>query len=399
MQPWVLYVGPFSYPWGQAGSRRVHGIAKSIVGAGYNVVVGASDYSSPEPAPLSSEPRIHHFGTGELPTDLPRLTLATRLVLTGGRRVRRWLDRHRHHPPAAIIVYGGFAPWLWNLHGWARRHGVALIADIVEWYDPRYLKGGRFGPLSIEAAIAHHVLHRHLDGVISISSYLRRHHDTFEIPSVMVPPTIDFALMSQGPEVDTLPTGDHTEILYFGTPGAKDELETIVRAAANVKGVRLVVAGPSFDEVQRMVPVAQESKLLILGNVPQDQVRELVKRVSFTILIRKPKRSNQAGFPTKFVESMSVGTPVIANHTSDLANYLDDGINGLVSSGHSVEAVTATLQRAARLNADQLASMGRAAKETGHRFSSSNYTDALQRFLEMATTRARNGHSRANGSS
>lgn len=32
-----------------------------------------------------------------------------------------------------------------------------------------------------------------------------------------------------------------------------------------------------------------------------------------------------AGFPTKFVESITAGTPVLTNQTSDLADYLVEG--------------------------------------------------------------------------
>ena len=35
-----------------------------------------------------------------------------------------------------------------------------------------------------------------------------------------------------------------------------------------------------------------------------------------------------AGFPTKFSESISCGVPVITTQTSDLSDYLQDGITG-----------------------------------------------------------------------
>ena len=37
---WVAVVGPFLFPWGQPGSRRVCGIARSLADAGYRVIVG-----------------------------------------------------------------------------------------------------------------------------------------------------------------------------------------------------------------------------------------------------------------------------------------------------------------------------------------------------------------------
>src|SRR5579885_3124073 len=40
-RPWVAYIVPFSYPWGQAGSRRVDGICRSIAATGRDVLVVA----------------------------------------------------------------------------------------------------------------------------------------------------------------------------------------------------------------------------------------------------------------------------------------------------------------------------------------------------------------------
>ncbi|WP_156499751.1 glycosyltransferase, partial [Oleiphilus sp. HI0061] len=60
------------------------------------------------------------------------------------------------------------------------------------------------------------------------------------------------------------------------------------------------------------------------------------------------------GFPTKFVESFSVGTPVIANHTSDLAEYLKDEQTGIVCADESVDSMLSGLTRIMRLNGNQL---------------------------------------------
>lgn len=43
--------------------------------------------------------------------------------------------------------------------------------------------------------------------------------------------------------------------------------------------------------------------------------------------IREKTRKTMAGFPTKVVESMSLGTPVITTDASDLADYIKHGEN------------------------------------------------------------------------
>lgn len=52
--------------------------------------------------------------------------------------------------------------------------------------------------------------------------------------------------------------------------------------------------------------------------------------MDFSILLREKNRGTMAGFPTKIVESLSLGVPVITTETSDLKNYIQDGINGFI---------------------------------------------------------------------
>ena len=77
---------------------------------------------------------------------------------------------------------------------------------------------------------------------------------------------------------------------------------------------------------------------------------EQVKGADFTIFVREDTRVNNAGFPTKFAESISCGVPVITNKTSNLSDYLRDGENGFWLG----ENITATLQRILNMDDSQL---------------------------------------------
>ena len=51
----------------------------------------------------------------------------------------------------------------------------------------------------------------------------------------------------------------------------------------------------------------------------------------------------KAGFPTKFVESISAGTPVITNLTSDLAYYMRDPMFGFSIDQHDFNSSLAII--------------------------------------------------------
>jgi glycosyltransferase involved in cell wall biosynthesis len=100
-------------------------------------------------------------------------------------------------------------------------------------------------------------------------------------------------------------------------------------------------------------------------------------------LLRPDARYAHAGFPTKVVESFAVGTPVLANLTSDLGRYLVDGRNGLVCDADSADAVVGTLVRALRLSPGQLGALRTEARRTAERsFDYRAHVGSVAAFLE-----------------
>ena len=117
----------------------------------------------------------------------------------------------------------------------------------------------------------------------------------------------------------------------------------------------------------------------------------MLRQTDFSVLLREPRRFAQAGFPTKFCESLAAGTPVIANLTSDLGMYLTDGVEGLVVDDHSTSALVTTLRRAVALTLDERQVMREAARRRAQQsFDFRTSTQQMATFLEDLH-RMRNG--------
>jgi glycosyltransferase involved in cell wall biosynthesis len=386
---WIAYVGPFLFPWGQPGSRRVCGIARSFADAGYDVVVGSGGAEPPRPAILDEgeEPgSITYLGLGEVPppgTSLVNKSL--QLFMHWGAKTVAWLDSQTNKP-SHIVLYGGSAQYMFRLLPWCRRNNVPLIVDVVEWYDARQMTGGFFGPFHISAKIALHYYYPKCDGIIAISSYLAEHYRKHGCPVVTVPPTLDVKNHSLIFHDDA--DQSRLTLVYAGTPGKKDLLTNIIcgiaRIDANGGRVRLLVMGPTLEQVKQLLNGSEPPAFVqVLGRIPQTEVAKIVQQSDFSVLLREPLRFAQAGFPTKFVESMSNGTPVIANLTSDLGMYLTDGINGLICRDHSAEAFAETLQRATLLSPDVRKEMRNAARKEAERsFDFRSHTMLMNSFLK-----------------
>lgn len=390
-RPWVVIVGPFSYPWGQAASRRVHGIAQSIVETGRDVVVCSAGPPQPESDESvgSASGTFTHVALGEFPAGRSTVARGVQWLCMGAATLA-WLTERsaRTGSPSHVIVYGGGASYLARLRRWARSHDVAVLVDIVEWYDVRNMRGGALGPQALNEVIGRQ-LQRRSDGAIVISRLLENYYRTAAFPVVRVPPTLvpDAISLSAGrPAADGAIT-----LIYAGTPARKDEIGTLVRAVRDVDAegtrLRLELLGPDAAEVMRLSGIdSLPRSVTALGRIPQREVAGRVRAADYSVLLREEKRSSNAGFPTKFVESLGVGTPVVANLTGDLGDYLRDGVNGFVVAPLDERGVRLALDKVLATSIDERSAQRRAANEIAKTFDYRNYVAEIDRLL---TTTAR----------
>ncbi|SIQ96421.1 glycosyltransferase [Micromonospora avicenniae] len=385
---WIAYVGPFTFPWGQPGSRRVLGVAGSLALAGHRVVVVSGELR-PQIAKLDvveGPGSVHHLGIGELPTGRANLlTRSLQQLVNQGQRTVQWLESQPGRP-SHVFVYGGHASYMFHLRPWCRRNGIPLVADVVEWYDRGHLRGGPLGPLRASSELALRYYYPRCDGVIAISSFLEEYYDRRGVRTVRVPPTLDV----QGMRLDSSVRAVNADLtfVYFGTPGKKDLLATMVHAVCQLEreGVDLEfrIHGPSRQQVQALLGGKELPRAVrIAGRLPQQEVPPAVQAADFSVILRRPERFAQAGFPTKFCESLANGTPVIANLTSDLGSYLRHGVEGLVAESDTLEAIVEALRAALKLSPQQRLEMRRAARQQAvDSFDYRRHASALARFAE-----------------
>lgn len=385
-RPWVVYVGPFAFPDGGAAARRILGNAQSLVAAGYQVLI-LSGQTAADDAVRPFADGIFLASTSERDGEhLPNLLRLGRYVGMGAKS-RRWLEAFGARPDA-VILYSGYTPYILQLKAWCRRRRTPLIFDAVEWYTAASPIRFMASPYLWQTEVAMRVLVPRLDGVIAISRFLEAHYAAAGLEVYRTPPTLDLAALVPGGGRG----GGALSLVYAGTPGrTKDQLNEIVSAvlALDREGDRLVlnVYGPGPDEVHRLPAMGRRTSPSVVahGHVSQEAAIRAVGRADFSVLTRRPDRVSTAGFPTKFVESLAVATPVIANFTGDLDQHLIDGVNGLVCDGYRAETVGRTLGRALALTPAERARMRLAARHTAETaFDYRRHSSGLRHLVEAA---------------
>lgn len=381
---YVLYVAPFNFPNGGAAARRVYGNCLTLRKAGYKVVV-ASGQSCKDV--VSYDGISVHYYNERVYEFLPRY-LKHFFYFNAGAKLIEFLDKIEEKPKA-IFLYSGYSPYIIRLNKWCKLNGVKLIFDAVEWYDPPSILAKFFSPYYLNIEFAMRVLIPKCNGVIAISKYLENYYKEFTLNVVRIPPTIDN--LSINPRLESVER-DFLKVCYAGSIGIKKELlGSIISAVDKVRKsglrIQLHLAGLTFEDLisNKFLCRAHDKDLLehihVHGVLDHSSSVELVKDSDFSIVFRPNNRNVNAGFPTKFVESMAVGTPVIANLFSDVGEYLEDGSNGIICQGFETENLEIALYRAFELRSET--SLRKMARELAlTRFSVGNYTEELVSLIE-----------------
>lgn len=383
----VAYIGPFSFPDGGAAARRILGNAKSVKEAGYEVIIGSGQLPDGKPEEFEGF-KIYSIGerTAEnLPSFLKNIK-----YLTIGRKTIQWLDR-LEEKPSHIILYSGYSPYFMKLLPWCKKHNIPLIFDAVEWYEASSKLREWLSPYYWNINLAMRYYSIKAKNIIAISGYLQRYYQSKKCNVITIPPTLDTDHIS--PRFDVI-KGKKLTLAYTGSPGHKDlfnsYLEGLMRLDENGERLVLKVAGLTDADILKYPAIVKRQIknvprcIISLGKVSHREAMNLVKEADFSVLLRKPTRVATAGFPTKFVESFSVGTPVIANITSDLSKYLKDKETGLICKDHSVESFIECIERALKMDEQELLMMRRSARTAAeNNFDYRLYTNKLKEYLNL----------------
>lgn len=367
----IVITGAFRFPDQDAAAARVLALGKALRASGHQVVFcGWEAESRSDDADASGNFRYQGFeyhSQAEFRT--ARLNPVRRLwsYLTAGRNTIRWL---REQPPGgvdAIIAYHGRSLFLLRLMWFCRNRGIRLLFDCTEWYGSPQLVGGSLGVDSLDNAIRMRVIYPIIGHGIVISNYLQDYYVRRGAAILILPPMVDMSESKWATPSPAIGRPVSVSLVYAGSPGKKDLLDLILVGMAQALdagiGVTLDILGPSREEVLKLL--GDQASLLerlndsiqFLGRVPQSQVPGTLSKADFSVLLRRDDRHSQAGFPTKVVESLAVGLPVICNYTSDLAKYLTDGDEGIRVERADSDSFAKALIRAAKLSLDQRASM------------------------------------------
>lgn len=343
----ILMCSYYKFPDGCAGSVRHEKLAQMLMSLEHEVLVVGTG--------LCNDFRV------DLHKNIPYTSLRYGAEAKSDKvktRLKYWANLKKilqEFKPSAIIMDD---MWLYvtsKLKQYAKNHHILLIHDSVEWYSKEQFKYGAFSPAYIRKDLLNRVFIDKSFRVIGISQYLTDHFKKKNIPCVNIP-----IVVSDEDLVKEKQLNPKVNFVYAGQAGKKDYLDLVLEAITLLSDEERTkftfnVLGCSEKQIldSGVCPSVLETvkqSTVFHGRVKREAVIQMLKTADFTILMRSPfLRYAKAGFPTKAVESLSHSTPLIANLTSDLHLYLEDGINSLVVEECTAQSLAEVLRKAIAL--------------------------------------------------
>ncbi|MDO5685932.1 MAG: glycosyltransferase [Neisseria sp.] len=341
---WILYIGGFELPDKNAAAQRVLSNAKAFKSLGYNVFfVGLSQNAVNEVQTYEGFEYINY--------PYPKSAKDWFYYLTSIKQLSEHLDRM----PNFVVAYNYPALALNRLRKWTLRKKISLIADCTEWYES---KGSLLFRLikSFDTFYRMEKVHPKLDGIIAISRYLYTYYSPKIENIIEIPPLVDLSMGKWGHISYKENYKNSIEIIYAGSPGKgnKDRLDVVIEALSQIKKEKsnftLKIIGVSEGEYNSLfnkeVPVNIKENIVFKGRLSHTDTLTEIKKAHFSLFLRDNNLANRAGFPTKFVESVSAGTPVLTNSTSNLQDFIVHGKTGILLNFDSLESLKKDLENA-----------------------------------------------------
>ena len=384
MQKTIIIVTRNKYPQGDAGAIRQHVTAKILIKLGYKVlVIGNGEHTNFQ---VNEYDGVEYIS---LRCDSNNKLKRLKDHLLFGKRVIHEIEL-RSEDVFGIIVVDVLPDAFFKIEKFARKHKLRLIHDSVEWYSPEEFKLGRFSPDYILKEYTNRVAIGKRWSVIAISRYLQNYFknkgcNVVRVPVIMDVNSINYLHKKESSKIT---------IVYAGGPGRKDYLSEIlegVNLLSDTEREKIVfhIIGVDKEQLIHTCGVSSETikKLENVvhahGRIPHSDAIEWVKKADFTILIRNESlRYAKAGFPTKVVESLSCGTPVICNLSSDLCEFLDSD-NAVIVDGHTPEMIAGAISKLLKYDDNALSLMRISARKTAVEFFDyRNYIDSFAGILK-----------------
>lgn len=333
----VVYIGPVTFPLGDASSKRrrymVDYMNKEKVQC--HVLVTRSSHKDMENAKDGVYGRCDYHNISEC---LRSSYLS--YLKTGKVWLKEWHDDKKKNIlvfPTILEIYD------YPFFMYAKKIGYKIVFDQVE---TSYIVKGtnpslkrRIHVLSNE--LVGHSAYKKCNGsfVISESLWKQNENKYPRMPLELLPNSTPILRQQKKTSFNEIPT-----ILYAGTYASKDGVEYLIKAFLKVVKdgykCKLILTGRGIDRDMKVLDLIKDNpNAKYLGRVSESKLNEILLQSDILTMTRVNSIFANYGFPFKLSEYLSTGNVVIASKVSDVGKYLTHMENAYLVEPESIDQI------------------------------------------------------------
>lgn len=360
----ILYIGGFEMPDKNAAAQRVLSIAKALREAGYDTQFYGITQSG------DTEGEVDGFHYEAYPH--PKGTKAWFKYALG----LGVINYIRQNEPDYVFLYNYPGIAQEKVIRYCRKRGIRTVGDITEWYRPKNL------PKRIDTFLRMKISNKHLDGIIAISRYLYNFYSNQYL--TLLPPLVDKAERKWSIQPEKRKE-EKIHLVYIGTGSIKDRLDKIMKGIIQTGADKyhldvIGITGQQYEKIYQQEVNFSNIDVVFHGRLPHQEALKFLMGADFQIFFRDFIRVNNAGFPTKFVESMSAGVPVITNRISNIEDYIRNGENSFMIEHPEEDEICEVLKHVSTLSRVEIENIK--SKCLKEEFDYRNYIKQLEMFMK-----------------
>lgn len=365
----IIYLGGFELPDKNAAANRVMANSEVLLKMGFEVIFIGIDKT----LNIKETKKQKGYEIGSYiywSTFYPKNKFEWLRYLVSSDEIIRIIESYENIE--AVICYNYQSVAFERVRRYCKKKGIKIIADCTEWYGD--VEGSILFRLIkfLDTSFRMRVVNKKVDSLIVTSNFLNKYYN--EKKSIIVPTLIP-KYKKLNPFYNT---SNIINFVYAGVPFklgvplkdrklAKDRLDLALKLLHTLRkesnNFVFNIYGLTKKQYLEVLPEDQSlindlgDCVIFHGRKKNKETQEAVNRSDFSLLIRDNNRMTQAGFPTKFTESINCSVPVITTKTSDLNKYLQEGKNGFFIDIHDEDGTYLKMKDILKMDLDKISKM------------------------------------------
>ena len=289
-----------------------------------------------------------------------------------------------------IVAYNYPAIALFRLLYYCRQKDIKLVGDCTEWHGS---KGNILYRVfkDFDVLLRMRIIQPKLDGLIVISEYLKKYYKNKVKHLIHLPPLVDLSMDKWKIKPQIIKSNSLT-LVYAGstTSKMKDRLDIIINVLSEIRRDNVVnflfnVIGMTKQEYKNIfninsLPIQIDEFVSFKGRLKHIEALKEVMISDYQIFIRDLNLVNMAGFPTKYVESISCGIPVLTNSSSNIESFFESGKTGFILDTSSSDRLKESLLKALTVEEEKIKCMKNYCRNS-EKFNYLHYIQQFENFM------------------